>query len=57
VLDSAGVLGDGTPTAAVNILGRAGADEITWRSIDRVMGERALPDTAPVRLTRVPPGK
>jgi uncharacterized protein (TIGR02246 family) len=57
VLDSAGVLGDGTPTAAVNILGRASADEITWRSIDRVMGDRPLPDTVPIRLTRVAPGK
>ncbi len=57
VLDAAGVLGDGTETAAVNILGRVDPATITWRSIDRVMGGQALPDTVPLRLTRVPPAK
>jgi hypothetical protein len=40
-------------TASVNILGRVNQDEITWRSIDRVIGGEALPDTMPVRLSRV----
>jgi uncharacterized protein (TIGR02246 family) len=53
VMDCVGVLGAGIPTASVNILNRVSNDEITWRSIDRVMGEVALPDTVPVRLTRV----
>ncbi|MCI0457126.1 MAG: SgcJ/EcaC family oxidoreductase [Gemmataceae bacterium] len=53
VLDSIGVLGDGTETASVNILGRVNASEVTWRSIDRVMGERELPDTVPIKLSRV----
>jgi hypothetical protein len=57
VLDAVGVLGDGTETASVNILGRVTNNEITWRSIDRVMGDQALPDTVPVRLSRVPAGK
>jgi uncharacterized protein (TIGR02246 family) len=57
VQDSVGVLGDGTETASVNILGRVNNDEITWQSIDRVMGDQALPDTVPVKLTRVPAGK
>jgi uncharacterized protein (TIGR02246 family) len=53
VLDSAGVLGDGTETGSVNILGRISNDEITWRSIDRVIGDQPLPDTVPIKLTRV----
>jgi len=57
VLDAVGVLGDGTETASVNILGRVSPDEITWRSIDRVIGGQALPDTVPIRLSRVAPAK
>jgi uncharacterized protein (TIGR02246 family) len=53
VLDAIGVLADGTETGAVNILSRLSNDEITWRSIDRVVGSNALPDTVPVKLTRV----
>jgi hypothetical protein len=50
-------MGDGAETASVNVLGRLNNDEITWQSIDRVMGDQALPDTVPIRLTRVPPAK
>ena len=57
VLDAVGVLGDGTETASVNVLGRVNNDAITWQSIDRVMGDQALPDTAPLRLSRVPPAQ
>lgn len=52
VLDSIGVLPDGTQTASVNILSRINNDELTWRSIDRVMGNQELPDTVPIRLVR-----
>jgi uncharacterized protein (TIGR02246 family) len=57
VLDSVGVLPDGTETAAVNLLGRLNNDTITWRSIDRVLGGQQVPDTVPMRLTRVREGK
>jgi uncharacterized protein (TIGR02246 family) len=57
VLDAVGVLGDGAETASVNILGRLNNDEITWQSIDRVMGDQELPDTTPIRLTRTPATK
>ncbi len=53
VLDAVGATGNGTATAAVNILARVGPDEIVWRSIDRVVGGEPLPDTVPVKLTRV----
>jgi uncharacterized protein (TIGR02246 family) len=53
VLDSIGVTGGGAETASVNIFGRINNNEMTWRSIDRVIGGQAVPDTVPVRLTRV----
>ena len=52
VLDCAGVTGDGSETASVNLLGRMNNDEITWQSIDRVLGDQALPDTTPIKLIR-----
>jgi uncharacterized protein (TIGR02246 family) len=53
VLDAVGVEADGTDTAAVNVLARINNDAFTWRSLDRVAGDEALPDTAPIKLTRV----
>jgi uncharacterized protein (TIGR02246 family) len=53
VLDAIGVLADGTETGAVNLLTRVSNDELTWRSIDRVVGGEPLPDTLPVKLKRV----
>jgi uncharacterized protein (TIGR02246 family) len=57
VLDAVGVLGDGAETASVNLLGRVGPDTITWQSIDRVVNDHALPDTAPLRLDRTSSAK
>ena len=53
LLDSVGELPDGTDTAAVNVLTRINDDEFVWRSIDRALGSTDLPDTDPVKLTRV----
>lgn len=55
VLDSVGADAGGTETASVNLLTRVSPNEITWRSIDRVVGNQPLPDTAPVKLTRQTP--
>jgi uncharacterized protein (TIGR02246 family) len=52
-VDSHGIQADGAETAAVNVLTRFGGDELGWRSIDRMVGGRARPDTSPVRLKRV----
>jgi uncharacterized protein (TIGR02246 family) len=52
ILDSRGVLADGTPTAERIVLRRVGADAISWRAIDRVLGETPQADTPPMRLTR-----
>jgi len=53
VVDSRGTRGDGTETAFVNILTRFGGDELGWRSIDRMVGGQAQPDSLLVRLKRV----
>jgi uncharacterized protein (TIGR02246 family) len=53
ILDHRGVLADGTPTAERIILQRVAPDVITWRAIDRVIDDNPMPDTPPMRLTRV----
>jgi uncharacterized protein (TIGR02246 family) len=57
VVDSRGIQADGAETAAVNILTRLGDDEIGWRSIDRMAGGRAQPDSLPIRLKRAAAAK
>jgi uncharacterized protein (TIGR02246 family) len=52
VLDTRGVLADGTATAERIIMQRVTADVITWRAVDRVVGDTPLKDTTPMRLTR-----
>jgi len=52
ILDTRGVLADGTPTAERIVIQRVAPDTITWRAIDRVVGDESLPDTQPMRLTR-----
>ena len=53
IVDSRGQRGDGTPTAAVNLLSRLGRDEVGWRSIDRMLGDQPQPDSPLIRLKRV----
>ena len=57
VLDAIGVAGNGAETASVNLLGRIDDNTLTWRSIDRVIAGQKLPDTPPIRLTRVAESK
>jgi uncharacterized protein (TIGR02246 family) len=57
ILDSRGVLADGTPTAERFVLQRVSPDVITWRAVDRVLGDTRLTDTTPLRLTRAAPSK
>src|SRR5262245_73235 len=56
-LDAVGVTADGVETAGINLLARVGADQITWRSVERIMGGQPLPDTLPIKLTRVKSAK
>jgi uncharacterized protein (TIGR02246 family) len=53
LIDSLGELPDGTDTAAVNVITRLGDNEFLWRSIERTLGPAELPDTDPVKVTRV----
>ena len=53
VVDSRGIQADGVATAAVNVLSRFGSDELGWRSIDRMVGGKAQPESPPIRLKRV----
>ena len=57
VVDSRGIQADGAETAVVNILTRFGDDEVGWRSIDRMVGGQAQPDSLPIRLKRVAAAK
>jgi hypothetical protein len=49
-----GVTGDGTPTAAVNLLTRLDDNAYVWQSVQRTAGETSLPDTDEVVIKRVP---
>lgn len=50
LLESRGVLADGTPTSETIVIHRVGPTSITWRSIDRFVADQALPDTKPMLL-------
>jgi uncharacterized protein (TIGR02246 family) len=56
ILDAAGTLTDGRTLKETNILRRVNEDTFTWQSIDRTLGDTALPDLPPVKVTRVRPG-
>jgi uncharacterized protein (TIGR02246 family) len=52
LLEARGVLANGTPTSETIVIQRVGPDVITWRAIDRIIGDQALPDIAPIRLNK-----
>ena len=51
-VESVGVMEDGTVTNANYILSRAGDDSLTWKSVDRMVGDALLPDVPEVTLKR-----
>jgi uncharacterized protein (TIGR02246 family) len=53
ILEASGVTPDGTETSSHNILTRINENEFLWRSVDRTIGRDSVPDTAPIKLTRV----
>jgi uncharacterized protein (TIGR02246 family) len=57
VIDAAGTLPDGSEVTATNILIPLGKDAFTWQSIERTAAGSELPDTPPLKVTRVPSGK
>ncbi len=57
VIEATGTLPDGSQVTAVNLLIPLSKDSFTWQSVERTAGGAALPDTPPVRVTRVHTGK
>jgi uncharacterized protein (TIGR02246 family) len=53
VMEASGTLPDGSEVTAVNIMIPLGKDAFTWQSIERTAAGSALPDTPPVKVTRV----
>jgi uncharacterized protein (TIGR02246 family) len=52
VVDSTGILPNGTETFAVNVITRLNDNEFLWRSVDRAVGEDEVDDTQPVKVVR-----
>jgi uncharacterized protein (TIGR02246 family) len=53
-VDSVGVMEDGSPNTATNVLSRTDDDSLTWKSVERSVGEVLLPDMPEVTLKREP---
>jgi uncharacterized protein (TIGR02246 family) len=53
VIESQGILPDGSEVTAVNLLVPVGKDGFTWQSVERTAAGTELPDTPPVKVTRV----
>ena len=51
-VESVGVIADGTVTTANYIFSRTGDDSLTWKSVDRTVGDVLLPDLSEVVLKR-----
>ena len=52
-IDATGVEADGSEVSATNLLTPLDRDSFTWQSIDRTADGEDLPDTAPLKVTRV----
>lgn len=53
VSQSNGFTADGTPTSATNLLTHADGNSMTWKSINRTLGDEPLADTGELVLKRV----
>ncbi|HTQ41091.1 MAG TPA: SgcJ/EcaC family oxidoreductase [Pirellulales bacterium] len=53
VINATGLTSDGQDLAAEFILTRIDNNNFTWRSVNRLVGGQPLPDTVPIKLTRV----
>lgn len=57
VIETAGVLADGTPTSATYILSHVDDNTMAWKSVRRSRGDVQLPDTQEIVLKRKPAEK
>jgi hypothetical protein len=52
IIESRGILPDGTPTAATDIVSRIDGDSFSWQSVNRSVAGKSLIDLEPVVLKR-----
>jgi uncharacterized protein (TIGR02246 family) len=52
IIESRGILPDGTPTASTDIVSRIDGDSLSWQSVNRSMAGQSLNDLEPVILKR-----
>jgi uncharacterized protein (TIGR02246 family) len=57
VIDSSGLTTDGKETSGQFMLSRIDDNNFTWRTANRSVGDKTLPDSVPIKLTRVAEGK
>jgi uncharacterized protein (TIGR02246 family) len=55
--NAAATLPDGSEAAATNVLIPLGPDAFTWQSVGRTLNETPVPDSPPLKVTRVKTGK
>jgi uncharacterized protein (TIGR02246 family) len=53
LVNASGLTSDGQDIAAQYILTRIDNDNFTWRAVSRTLGGQPMPDSVPIRLTRV----
>jgi hypothetical protein len=53
LINATGLTSDGTDIAAQYILTRIDNNNFTWRLVNRRLGEQPVPDSVPIKLTRV----
>jgi hypothetical protein len=53
VIDAGGTLPDGSEVSATNLLIPMGKDAFTWQSVERTAAGSSVPDTLPLKVTRV----
>ena len=52
-VEMAGTMVDGRILTATNVLRRINDDLFTWQSVNRRLGDQAIPDLAPVKVSRI----
>jgi hypothetical protein len=55
VIKATGVLRDGSPTSATQIIDVVGKDAVKTKSLDRIIGGQIAPDIDEVLMVRKPP--
>jgi uncharacterized protein (TIGR02246 family) len=57
IVETTGVLRDGSESTAVNAVTPIDANAFTWQSVNRTLDGVSLPNTPPVKIVRLKPGK